>query len=321
MYHVNNEGKIYPCRAVVRPCPYGKEWHAETKNELYHKILQESSPNEREIEDSLLRELQAIGRVKSLYSLSKRIEEVPYPLEILVSNIEFAINYIERKDPKKMERKWEEFKEEASEAVYNVLSYNLDLIDDIPQDIRQKGRELFQERLNGRYVSFAAVTGDKKGFVANDELKSMRSKFRDYEKYKKFGFTEEKKEATLRWLKRDFDKFSHDLNTSKILTKPFFYEDLDVAKKTIKTLDDYELLGAYDDYLVSDDEVVKDIMAANYFKYEPRPDLSREANLKMKEWYDRNRSIAKNWESHVPRRVLLSIEIGKELDRRGISRQ
>jgi len=319
MYHINNEGKVYPCRAIVRNCPYGKEWHAETQDELYYKMMRVNP--QAEISENVVREVAITGRLRSLYPISHILEDVSYPIEIIITNLEYAIDKVENKSPEETKRRWDRFEKQAAEKVYEALSYNLNVSEAFPIEIRAKGRELFEERLNGKYIDFASATGNKVGFRIHDELKKMEAEIENYKHYKRFALTDENKEGTLGWMKADFYQFSHDLNTSKMLTRPIFYGDLNEAKKKIKSLSDYELLGAYDDYLISDEEILKNVNLANGFKFEPRPDLSREANLSLKRWYDRNRKIVDNWIDNTPKRVLLSMEMSKELDRRKIKRQ
>ena len=106
-----------------------------------------------------------------------------------------------------------------------------------------------------------------------------------------------------------------------MLTRPIFYGNIKEAKEKMKKMSDYELLGAYDDYLISDEEIMENVELANNFEFRPRRDLSREANINIRKWYDRNKTIINNWVENTPKRVLLSMEMAKELDRRGIYRQ
>lgn len=319
MYHINHEGKVYPCRAKIRSCPYGTEWHAETKEELYYKSMRFNP--EIKVSDNVRQEIDTTGRMRSLYSLSPTIETVPYPIESLVTNLEYAIKRIEDIDPQKMKENWDDFVNNAGELYSGVLLYKLRATEYLPEEVERKGRQIFNERHKGRHIEFGAATGNQIGFNNVSRVNDLKDDFLRFEEYKKFGITEGNKENTLGWLKEDFYQFSHDLNTSKMLTRPIFYGNIEQAKEKIKELDDYELLGAYDDYLVSDEEIMENVRLAKNFNFKPRPDLTREANINIKQWYNRNKAIVEDWVENAPKRILLSMEMANELDRRGICRQ
>lgn len=320
MYHINHEGKVYPCRAKIRSCPYGKEWHAATREELYYKSMR-FSPQVKILEE-VKNEIAATGRLRSLYSLSNYIEHVTYPIETIVANLEYAIKLVEAENPRVLRDIWVDFVDLAGEYYSQVLRHGLDIRKfDVPPEITRKGREIFNERYGGRVIDFAGATESSAGNRALRNFYSLEKDIAKFEEYRNFGLTEANKEGTLGWLKRDFYQFSHDLNTSKMLTRPIFYGNIKEAKEKIKKMSDYELLGAYDDYLISDKEIMENVELANNFEFRPRRDLSREANINIRKWYDRNKAIVNDWVDNTPKRVLLSMEMAKELDRRGIYRQ
>ena len=90
MYHINHEGKVYPCRARILKCPYGADMHAETKEELYYKIM--SIEREVEVPSSVISEVSKIGRLKSLQPISKELETSPHPIETIITRLDYAIN-------------------------------------------------------------------------------------------------------------------------------------------------------------------------------------------------------------------------------------
>lgn len=320
MYHINHEGKVYPCRAKVRSCPYGQEWHAETKEELYYKSMKFSP--EVKIPYEVRNEIAITGRIKSLYSLSETLEKVPYPIESLVKNLEHSIKAVKDKNPDHVKGNWDRIVEEASEKYALTLRHNVKVDQYLPPEITSRGREIFNNTYAGKRASFSSYSKNSSpGVEALRDLTNMKEDLRDYAEYRKFGLTHENKANTVGWMEEDFYQFSHDLNTSKMLTRPMFYGNIKEAKKKIKNLDDFELLGAYDDYLTSDKEIMDNVRLANNFEYNPRRDLTPEANINVKKWYDRNKSIVEDWVNNAPKRVLLSMEMANELDRRGIMRQ
>ena len=321
MYHINYEGKVYPCRAKVRSCPYGADRHASNKEELYYKSMK-FSPNV-EIPQSIKDEIDRTGRLRSLYSLSSTLERVPYPIELIVKNLEYSINRVKKHDPKDIAEYWEDTINKASELYATALQHSLLNADySFPAEVKRRGRDLFENKYGGIVQSHTAYSkGAHIGDRALDKLIDMKDKLYEYEEYRRFGLTNENKASSLGWMEEDFYQFSHDLNTSKMLTRPIFYGNIDEAKEKIKSLDDYELLGAYDDYLISDREIMENVKLARNFEYRPRADLSKDANINIRKWYDRNKTIVNDWINNAPKRVLLSMEMANELDRRGILRQ
>lgn len=319
-YHLNHEGKIYPCRAKVLRCPYGEGMHADTKEELYYKSMQMTKTQDPSY--GAMAEINEIGRLKSMYRMSNEIANSPAPVELVVSTLGHAIQDLEERGPNGFnDSKYDGIIRNGARLVDSVLDYGLPIPQGTPNYIREEGEALFNRRTGGFPSEYAGNTRNPMAFAARDKLIAMKPEFDKYEYAQRFKLTPDNYKGTLAWLKNDFNQFSHDLNTSKLLTQPVFYGDLDRAKEVIKEMNDYELLSAYDDYLVSDQEIMENVRLANDFEYEYRSDLTREANEALKEWYDRNRAIVKNWKRDTAKRVILSMEMARELDRRGLRRQ
>ena len=320
MYHINYEGKVYPCRAKVRSCPYGADRHASNKEELYYKSMKFSPYVE--IPQSIKGEIDRTGRLRSLYSLSNTLERVPYPIESIVKNLEYSINRVKEYDPNKIAEDWERTINKASELYAETLVHSTSTDYRFPAEVERRGKELFENKHGGVIQSHSAYSARVHiGQRAREKLIDMKDELDGYEEYRRFGLTNANKASSLGWMEEDFYQFSHDLNTSKMLTRPIFYGNIDEAKEKIKSLDDYELLGAYDDYLISDREIMENVKLARNFEYSPRADLTVEANINIRKWYDRNKTIVNDWINNAPKRVLLSMEMANELDRRGILRQ
>lgn len=320
MYHINYEGKVYPCRAKVRSCPYGADRHASNKEELYYKSMKFSP--DVEIPQSTKGEIDRTGRLRSLYSLSSTLERVPYPIELIVKNLEYSIKRVNDKDPEKVASDWENTINKASELYAKTLQHSISTDHRFPAEVEERGEDLFRNKYGSITHSHSVYSKRRHiGERAHDKLIDMKDELHGYEEYRRFGLTNANKASSLGWMEEDFYQFSHDLNTSKMLTRPIFYGNIDEAKEKIKSLDDYELLGAYDDYLISDREIMENVELAGYFEYSPRPDLTKEANINIRKWYDRNKTIVNNWINNAPKRVLLSMEMANELDRRGVLRQ
>lgn len=319
-YHINFEGKIYPCKAKVLKCPYGEEFHADNKVELYYKLMAshgvDTKPSQRG-----MKEIESTNRLKSLYSLSIDIAKVDYPLDIIVATLKEGLIHLEKPEVKQELAKWKEFEKDAAGYVKAAKLFNLDIPYYVPKEIEKMGINMY---LKERKPNVNLVNRKEDLKVAQKEilgeLEKRRKMFEEYNQYK-LGLRHDNYESTYAWMARDFEKFSHDLNTSKMITQPIFYGDIEKAKETIKNMDDYELLSTFDDYSITDEEIERNVREANYFEYEWRKDLSDAANKSMERWYNRNKEIYESWKFNTPRRVLISMEVANELDRRGVLRQ
>lgn len=319
MYHVNQEGKIYPCRARVMKCPYGSDMHASTREELYHKILK-ADYGVVTIPKKATNEIYSTGRLRSLYNLSSDIEKNPHPVETITQTLNYAIIAQTQANLESIKRTHGKYYFEASNTVYKAIQRGIteNLPEWIPPEIMKKALKMADEYDNIDGDLIEERVPDK---VLLQRVYDLKERNDDYEEYKKYRLTEQNYAQNMRWLKEDFYQFSHDFNTSKMLTQPVFYGNLKKARQTIASFNNEELLSAYDDYLVSDDEIMENVKLANNFEYKHRNDLTEKANKKLKNWYDMNKKLAINWEKNKAKRVLISMELAKELDRRGIARQ
>jgi len=209
-----------------------------------------------------------------------------------------------------------------------AYGFELEMPEFISNEMLSKGSKVYMEKYRGVPVDFAGVSRNTYGLRTIQILESSYHAFQRYENYKrekevlqKWGLSRSNYQETLEWTTKEFMRFSHDLSVSKIITQPIFYGDLEIAKEAIRNMDNFELLSTFDDYSVSDEEIESYVKEANYFKYEERKDLSILANIYMSWWYKRNREIYEKWTINTPKRVLLSMEITKELDRRTLIRQ
>lgn len=321
-YHINFEGKIYPCKAKVYKCPYGEEFHSENKAELYYKLMG-THGTDTPPSNNAMAELKRTGRIKSLFSMSEALSKVDYPVDIAVASLKETLVHLEDQNTKKEIAELKKFEKETVENIrYGFLNEISKFPDYIPKELVERGRRSFVQKDGGKTLNEAneRETLMRQGRILGD-LGRKRDQYATYMKKEQQELNHHNYESTYAWVVRDFEKFSHDLNTSKMITQPIFYGNIEKSKEAIRNMDNYELLAIYDDYSVTDKEIEKNVREANYFKYTPRNDLSEAANKSMETWYNRNREIYENWKVNTPKRVLLSMEIAKELDKRGVLRQ
>lgn len=317
-YHINYDGKIYRCRAKINKCPYGEERHAEDRVELYYTLMKVSRDSEPA--NGALEEIRATGRLRSLWSMSDEIANSEAPIELILASLDRAIEHVEKVDIDQQSRKFLHIINEGVSRVHEGLRYGVSIPSFVPEEVVRQANEKFQEIDRGKVIEYAAHTRNQKGLNAKERILEMEKDFKMYSEHLRFGITEKNRAGTLNWMKEDFAIFSQALNTSKMLTQSVFYKDINKAEGIIRAMDDYELLSAYDDYLLTDNEILNEIQLANNFIWEDREDLDYYANRKIKSWYDMNRKIVEDWKKNTPKRVMLSMMIAKELDNRGINR-
>lgn len=320
-YHINFEGKIYPCKAKVLKCPYGESRHSNHKVLLYYKLMGSHGLDAKPAE-SAMRELERIQRLKSLFPVSEEIEKVDYPVDVVVATLKESLAHLRSEDAEKQMTRWKNFEIDAANDVRLLHLNGKKFIPSyVPQRIRSMGLKLFMDKDNSTPRRTTEEMQEDSLNKIEERLEDRRRMFKRYDEVMEHELNHLNYHQTFAWMTADFEKFAHDLNTSKMITQPIFYGDLDKARETIKNMDNYELLATLDDYSVTDEEIEKNVKEANYFKYESRPDLTDKANEKMETWYRRNREIYESWKINSPKRILLSMEVAKELDRREIIRQ
>lgn len=313
-YHINHDGKIYPCRAKVLKCPYSESLHSEDKVELYYKLLVENK-GEVEIPLEANDEIRDKDRLLNLSTLSDELEKSNSPVELIVHTLREGLDRMSMIDIEKSTMDLRHEIDNESEEVYDLIVRGISVPANVPEKISLDARIKFEVR-DGGILNYQ---GSEMGF------ERMRNKIarKDYKEYKRLkeGLNEFNFEESHEWMTRDFERFTRDLNTSKMMTQPIFFGNLEQARETIKNMDEHELLSAYDDYSITNREIKESVKETNNFKYNRRRDLSKEANDSLQTWYDRNREIYKSWRINSSIRILLSIEIGEEIDRREVGRQ
>lgn len=315
-YHLTYEGKIYPCKAKIFRCPYGEEYHSETITGLYDKLI-ETYGLDAEHSDLAMKELEVRNRLVGLSSLSEAIEKVNSPVDVVVATLGKALAHINSQETIEIVSKWELFEREAAEDVRLAYLVGQDTMPKfIPARIRALGGSLFDEKDEGIPRRLFESDQEKNLREIMGRLESRRQKFYEYEKIYKWGLNHTNLMKVWTETRNSFEKFFHDLITSKMISQPVFYGDFENAKEMIRHMDNYELLSIFDDYSMTDREIEENVKKADYFRYKRRMDLTEKANDKMEAWYNRNREIYESWKINTPRRVLLYMEIVKEIDRR-----
>lgn len=333
-YHLNFEGKIYPCKAKIYRCPYEEEYHSDSKVELYYKLMESDIGIHMPRSEAAMKELRKKNRLKDYSSFEGSKWDASFAVEAIVATLWEAIMYSKEVniDPVKIAAGiyWENFEEEVTKKVARGYFNGATIPSYVPDNIRTKGWHISQERLeygdsSTRYAYENRFKSEFSKIHAREVealLKREYQRFKKYKQYKKGELKLEDYGDPYAWIKRDFEKLSHHLNTSKMITQPIFYGNLEDAIEAIRNMDNYELLSVFDDCSVTDREIEENVEEANYF----RPDFHEsfigvDCRYEVEKWYERNRKIYEKWKIYTPNRVLLSMEVAKELDRRTIIRQ
>lgn len=317
MFHINDDNKVLPCQAVLRACPYGEDRHAERAEHLYYKIMR--TQTEKKPAHRAKLQVEKLGRLMSLAPLSADIEKSDSPISTIISTLDWAMRRIEQTEPEDVQYKGN-IVEQGAEAVYDVLNWGYSISSAVPAHIRREGEKLFEERNKGIYKEEASLTGNEAGIRARKRLKDLQPAFEEYRKFHKIKLSEDNKHKTLRWMRRDFYQFSHDLNTSKLLSIPLFHGSEEEVEKQIRELDDKELMLTYEDYSIGEEVINNSLYLSNNLEYKDRRDLSMAANERLQEWYKMNREILKHREKNSAKKVFIILKLVDEIDKRGLKR-
>lgn len=313
-YHLNPEGKIYPCTAIVRKCPYGAENHAPTREELYHKALADYGTGEPA--EEMINELHEYGRLINLKSISDAIEKSSSPMETLVTSLEYAIKYLEKNGPNIEEPGYiRDIKKEGATRVSNILQAGRLIPNEVPHEIKRLGNEMFDATgLRPRY--------DRRGQdFADGEVRYLRTSQEDWGYLKAWNekkVSPENYDASLNYLHKKFNDYSRDIHVSKLTTRSAFFGDSASIRRAARAIDDEELLIAYESNTIPESELTKLARECNDFNYRQERSLSAKANKSIEDWYALNRKIIDSRKREEIRRMIVAMELSKELDARGL---
>ena len=329
LYHINNEGKIYPCKTTN--CPYGKEIHSNNKVDLYYTLI-ETHGVRVEPHKEVLEEIVKYTRLKNLYPLASTLEQADYPIDVIVATLGNALITIDEKtikDKYYIYSKRENFESSAASSIATLIHSGghkrfKKIRDRIPNKILKLGLEelnRLEEDFNGGPNRNRYLNKEKTQKFSEERLRSKFAEFEEYRKDENWRLYDgnESYHKYYSWFIRAFEQFSHDLNTSNIINQPIFYESFEQAKETIRNLKNDELFSAFDDCSITVEEIEKFVREANYFNFTRRRDLTKKANDNLSRWYAMNReTYIKFRQMSSSHRDVLAIEAAKELDRRGL---
>lgn len=334
MYHINNDGKIYPCRAKVKMCPYGQEWHAETEEELYDKVLNDFSTAETTPQVNNV--LNSGGGVYDQPFMEAIDSQPSGQLETLLASYREAIRR-ERLHgqgaPSWYTNSRERVIQTAAEAI-EAARFNVSSKLGLPRDIRieatERAREIHSKRgffERGKYLN------DHRAYTLEQKVQELAGDIQDIKDYEANlprtpNFSEEDHKVYMNNLMADYKHLSKIYNREKVASTVIWgnAKSVDEVIENIDDMDDYELLSLYDDAsvdrkyaFVSDEEALDDKRFIQGLLSTPDGEVrapNTVASIHKK--IDRYYQVAQTNDTTAVRRLYVSIIVAKELMRRRI---
>lgn len=318
-YHINYEGKILPCRARVKKCPYSKNRHGDTYEELYPVVM--ANYNSVPIDDDLVSMVKSGEPIDNLSCINSQLETSPAPIETMIATLELAIENVGSGDLPKDLKLREERVIIACKKLFTMTG-DVTIPPDVPEYLGGEAvRRYFDE--GGPIYKFKM--SDRRGEMIN-EVKEDLYNFVDEVgpsiewRRTHTVYSDEFNRNYKAHLTADYNYYSKSLNTSKMLTQPnwAYNKSKDEIQETFNHMDDIELLSMYDDLTISEREIDKNLEDLDNFDYRRRDDLSDKANDNIKAWYEKNKKLAERVKERKTESLYLLFFVEKELNRRGI---
>lgn len=322
-YHINYEGKILPCRARVKKCPYGSARHADSYEELYERAMEDYS--NAKPPENVAQELEAGEILSGMHGISDELETSKAPIELMLATIDLARKKADNDVmPSYLVNNRKKIIEKAAEAIEAArLTVNPHM--GLTPEMVVEARELAEKRSKSRgFFERKKYVNDKLAAEKEQEVKMMKDKIDEIARWEKTHsqnvVDQETKRNYKKALEIDYNNYSKALNTSKLITQPDWTntERLEQVNENIQNMTDQELLSMYDDLTISDTEIRKNLNDINFFRYNRRSDLSDKANDNIEAWYNRNNERARKFVLRSSGRILLSMRVAKELTMRDV---
>lgn len=292
-YHINYEGKILPCRASVRKCPYDEARHGDSYEELYPIVMgfyHNSATNTQ-----LKKQLEKGEILRNLSPISKQLEQTKAPMETILVSLQEAIRQVHSGDlPNHLHGP----EKRAIEAAYNLLRVNGSIPEYVPKTIADEAHAKWAN--DDFKVTRLGIF--RQGSYERDQravLTELEGKMNEIQQWKNThsSIPDSAKGKYLKAIKGDFNYYFKALNTSKQLTQPELAHkgSLSEIEQNLKYMNGVELLSLYDDLSLSTKEVEQNLKDINYFNYNRRTDLSETANDNLEAWYNKNKALAQRY--------------------------
>lgn len=322
-YHINYEGKILPCRARVKKCPYGPARHADSYEELYERAMEDYS--NAKTPEEVAQQLKSGKILRGMQDISKELETSKAPIELMLATIDLARKNADNDImPAKLANNRKKIIETAATAIEAArLTVNSRM--GLTPEMTIEARNLAEKRAKSRgFFERKKYISDELAAQKEQEVIRMRPQIDEIDQWERTHAQTPIDPTTKRNYKRaledDYNNYSKALNTSKLITQPDWTnsERLEQVNENLHEMSDQELLSMYDDLTISDSEIRKNLDDINFFRYNRRNDLSEAANDNIEAWYNRNNERARKFVLRSSGRILLTMRVAKELTMRDV---
>lgn len=351
MYHVNPQGKILPCNAKVRVCPYGQENHAQRKEELYPIIVEQFTTVDTSEQTRLL--VMRKGIDGSLKTIDDLVKESDAPLETIVVSISNMLKALDKPAESEyqyyngddelievmtpeMERDYERYVRSVTDAYRYKLGSEPE-VQAVPATFLNRGASIFIKEYDRDYayrganepteltIAMHIIRKETKQMKALEKQINERRRIRQRQMatgktYKKSTVNErtpEQTELAREKLQQEFNYFSDLLNRSKINTLPQWSGDPMDIIDVIEKQSTEELLGIVEDNVMRRKDVER--LRGREFTWVNRKDLSEESNEKMRDWAQLQNDIYNaRVQQNAQMRMLTAMYAHDELAYRGV---
>lgn len=316
-YHINYEGKILPCRAKVKKCPYEPGRHGNSYEELYPIVMEyyNNAPENK----TLLDELKAGEPLPDFSSISDQLETTNAPMETMIATLGIALQNINAGD---MPKEYKTMKDKSVKSAYELYRMGTTPPRYLPKSFNEDAyRQWIADGSPRIYAKVGENTGETYQNLVRD-IEFYKDSYGEFEAWERthLPLTPEEKREYKIGLLSDFNHYSKVLNTSKLVTRPDWEDNKSVSaiNSNLEEMSDNELLSIYDDLSISDIEVRRNLHEINNFTYKRRNDISDKANDNIENWYARNRKLAQKAVLRSSNKILLGLRVAKELMARDV---
>lgn len=314
-YHINYDGKILPCRAKIKNCPYGPGRHSDTYEDLYYKY--QDTYNNVNPSPTFLERTRAGEPLHGLQDIDSEISTSDSPIELICSSLKEAIKYAGAGSLTKDEQ---DTRAHAVALTRDYILSGTSAPSNLPKAIREEGEALAAKVHGIRSI----IDTTKMAEITNNHWLDYKESIPELRRIEikraaGFQFTPDQKVRYQKALRSDFDHWANILNTRKLIATPMINtNDDNKLEETLNKMSNEELLSVYDSCTLSDEEVVSRIQTTNNFKFEEIPQLSEGANKNLSNWFEAARKAQKRYIIGSARRTLVALYTTNILYKRGV---
>ena len=329
-YHINKDGKIMPCKALLNACPYSQNAHADTQEALYAEAF--LITKSLKVPEKLIKIYNTPGGyIEDLSLIGPEISKSDTPIESMLVSLRFASNIMKNRKievPVTLTTSEQETYDELvtyASYTYRYPDQNSSTYNWVPKEVMTEA--YLKWHSDGEpYGDNTMVAKEDRVFVhtkynQNDMLE-IKDRFMAVWKKKntKQYLSNEKQKEAVKKLDDKFNELSGKYNLSKLISQPYIARiDEDNLADPPPHMNTDELLSLYDDYTISDQYIYEEVRDRfNNFNYRYDPSLPLNVNQKLEEWYNQCNDKYQRYKLETSRKVLVSLKIINELRNRKI---